>query len=419
MGSAVQKLHRHIIIILFVGYFLIWHLVAFLYQPLAAETIEQNPTADKKKETMVSLYSGHITLDRKLERVAKTIQFIWREPAKLAEPTFFHLGNRDLPVKELVKKLAIPLSEKYRDSGLIIPPAQKKTTDTLNNHLIDGSIQSISLDKNTYYQGEIAILNVTAVLPLRNPKIKFLSQTYKLYPVSNNTYNTILAVPMDTKPDSYYMTLKYEDCGEQKNLKLPFKIIEGDFAKEDTADFDIHILTEEILEMLKYEGNYFAKAYNINPDSILFEGAFILPCAGTITGLYGTPRRYNKNLDEWSHKAIDISNAPGTKVVASNNGIVAMAKNLDVHGNSIVIAHGQGIHTVYLHLSKMNTEEGDTVKKGQVIGLLGKTGLCTGPNLHWQIMVNRIATDPRYWVKLNIKLAQGLYVKSEWAGNKY
>jgi murein DD-endopeptidase MepM/ murein hydrolase activator NlpD len=112
---------------------------------------------------------------------------------------------------------------------------------------------------------------------------------------------------------------------------------------------------------------------------------------------------------------VDIANAPGTDIVASNNGVVAMVENLEAHGKSIVIAHGQGIHTVYLHLSKVTVEKGDTVAKGQVIGELGRTGMCTGPNLHFQVMLNRVPTDPRSWIRGGAKLRKGSVVKPELA----
>lgn len=113
---------------------------------------------------------------------------------------------------------------------------------------------------------------------------------------------------------------------------------------------------------------------------------------------------------------MDIANAENTKIVAANDGVVVMAKDLDAHGKSIVIDHGQGIHTVYLHLKEMKVKKDDRVKKGQEIGRLGQTGICTGPNLHWQIVVGGNSTDPRYWMKDGDKIKKGTWVKSELKG---
>ncbi|MBN2619903.1 M23 family metallopeptidase [candidate division WOR-3 bacterium] len=282
--------------------------------------------------------------------------------------------------------------------------------------LIDGLIQQIALDKDTCEQGEVTDLHVTAVIPLTNPRISFLRRTFTLFMIDSigaQTYRTTLAIPLTTDPGHYQVLLSYDDEGEEKEIAFPFEVIAGAFSEDDTAELDVPMLTAETQEMLRYEHRYFAKAYQANPKNILYSGDFIWPCAGSITGMYGTPRKYNDEMDGWSHKAIDIANTVGTKVYAPNDGIVAMAKNLDVHGKSIVIAHGGDVHSVLLHLDEILVEKGDKVKKGQLIGKLGKTGLCTGPNLHWQVMVNRVPTNPRFWIQDKPDVKKGLWVTSD------
>jgi|UniRef100_A0A7V3RI22 murein DD-endopeptidase MepM/ murein hydrolase activator NlpD len=346
-----------------------------------------------------------INLNKKIEPVDKVIEFLKIPFPRLAEPSIIHFNiyNPPISVKE----------EEIRDIGERLQKSFDRSVNKspLNDTLINGIFQSIFLDKKIYKQGEVATLNVTAVLPLINPQIKFLNKIYKLYSAGKNTYRTILGVPMDADTGRHYMTLKYEENGKKGSYRIPFRVIPGDFAEEDTSELDLHILTEETLEMLKYESRYFHKAYGTTFDTLLLDGDFIWPCPGSITSPFGIARRYNNGLDKWSHKAIDISNSIGTKVYAANRGIVVMAEELEGHGKSVVIAHGQGIHTVYLHLDKIFVAKGDTVIKGQEIGEMGKTGMCTGPNLHFQIMVNMIPTDPRCWIPGGNKLKKGNYVK--------
>lgn len=278
---------------------------------------------------------------------------------------------------------------------------EQKTIDISTGPVLtlkEGIIQRITLDKDTYEQGEVAQLNICARVPIDEVKITFLYRTYPVYRIQEGIYRTTLAVPMDTDTGTCTMTLRYQEKGAEKKLEMPVRITLAYFSEADTAELDVPVLTEETMEMLRYEHSYFAKAYRTNPDSLHYEGAFIWPCAGSITGLYGTPRKYNDEMDEWSHKAVDIANVAGTKIYAANNGVIALAENLDAHGKTIVIAHGGGVHTIYLHLDSLCVEVDDKVRKGQLIGILGKTGLCTGPNLHWQIMVNRIPVNPRYWL---------------------
>lgn len=335
-----------------------------------------------------------ISLDQKISRNASTINRSNGEAPKLAEPSIAQLWQRD--------------TSKIKSSVATVI-----NLDQTNRVRINELVQSVSLDKDTYRQGEIAILTVTAVLPLADAQIRFLGQKYKLYPAGGAEYTAVLAVPLDTKEGKYSMTLTYKEKSETRTEKFPFRVIKGKFAEEDTVKMDIGVLTEETLEMLRYEGQDFWQAYSQTSDSQYITAEFIWPCSGIVGELFGIARNYNNKLDQWSHKAIDISAPEKTKVVAANDGVVIMAKDLDAHGKSIVIDHGRGIHTVYLHLSEIKVKEKDRVVRGQEIGLVGSTGICTGPNLHWQIVVGGNATDPRYWLKGGEKIKKGIWVKSE------
>lgn len=357
-----------------------------------------------------TLPAAVIQLDQRVAKPHRTIPIKRPDKPELAEPHYIHFDIRYQPRAAQDSQYAITLPPRRPGSDLRLPPVPPPRSDSVNALTRGGLIQQITLDKSVYKQGEIATLNVTAVLPLVTPQVRFLGRDYPLYATAAAAYQTILAVPMDQRPGSYALTLTYEENGNRQTLKMPFQILAGDFKETDTLELDIHVLTEETLEMLKYEGRYFSRAYHKNYDSRLTDGPFIWPCAGKITELFGTARKYNKELDKWSHKAIDISSAVGTPVLAANRGIVVMTEDLDAHGKSVVIAHGQGIHTVYIHLHKILVAKGDTVVKGQKIATMGKTGMCTGPNLHFQIMVRGIATDPRCWLEGGETIKKGQWV---------
>lgn len=380
----MRKRHNTVLLLIgAAGYLFMMCNAGFHY--LSAQTPSPEDSLDVRHKDAGPVPETGVTLDRRIDRDKSTIHFTYPYETVL-EPVDVNIGGN-------------------LQAGSSVPATGISLTD--------GILQRVSLDKDTYRQGEIARLHITAKAPLESAEITFLWRRYDLYPVDSaaNTYTTVLGVPMTTDTGQYTMILKYHDRGEPTNLQLPFNVIAGSFSEQDTAELDIHILTEETLDMLKYEGNFFARAYTVKPDKILYTGDFIWPCSGRITGLFGTPRKYNKDMDEWSHKAVDIANAVGTKVYAANSGIIALAKNLDVHGKSIVIAHGGGIHSVYLHLDSMFVEKNDKVKKGQLIGRLGRTGLCTGPNCHFGIVVNKVHTDPYYWIKDQPELKKGLWVE--------
>ena len=88
------------------------------------------------------------------------------------------------------------------------------------------------------------------------------------------------------------------------------------------------------------------------------------------------------------------SRPEGTPVPASNRGQVVFADFVIMTGNTVVIEHGAGLKTIYMHLSELNCSEGDMVEQGDIIGLLGSTGYSTGPHLHFELRINGVKSNP-------------------------
>ena len=133
---------------------------------------------------------------------------------------------------------------------------------------------------------------------------------------------------------------------------------------------------------------------NINTaTSTLWTNDFILPLQNIfITDPYG----YSRQTGAYSipHKGVDYKAAIGTKVTAINSGIVRIVHGYTDYGNTIVIDHGLGVMSFYLHLSKINVKVGDSVTRGQIIGLSGDSGYTMGPHLHLSIRINNVSIDP-------------------------
>ncbi len=121
---------------------------------------------------------------------------------------------------------------------------------------------------------------------------------------------------------------------------------------------------------------------------------FIYPISGpiTITDPYG----YSRLTGAYTiaHKGVDFRAAEGTKVYAMNRGVVRIAKTFTVYGKTIVVDHGYGVMTFYMHLSKIKVNVGELVLPGQVIGLSGATGYAESPHLHITVRINNISIDP-------------------------
>lgn len=125
----------------------------------------------------------------------------------------------------------------------------------------------------------------------------------------------------------------------------------------------------------------------------LWENTFMPPLESSITSHYGSARLFNKSLQNY-HTGVDFRAAVGTPIYASNDGIVALAKERYYAGNSLIIDHGEGIYSVYYHLSALSFKKGERVSRGDVVGLSGVSGRVTGPHLHFGFMVQGIPVDP-------------------------
>jgi murein DD-endopeptidase MepM/ murein hydrolase activator NlpD len=122
-------------------------------------------------------------------------------------------------------------------------------------------------------------------------------------------------------------------------------------------------------------------------------GRFIIPSEGEVAPNFGEQRIFN-DQPRSPHSGVDISSPFGAPVVASNAGRIVLVSNLYYAGNTVIIDHGLGVFTLYIHLSKFKVERGDVVAKGAIIGEIGATGRVTGPHLHWGVKIQGNRVDP-------------------------
>ncbi|KGM51934.1 peptidase M23 [Lysobacter concretionis Ko07 = DSM 16239] len=124
-----------------------------------------------------------------------------------------------------------------------------------------------------------------------------------------------------------------------------------------------------------------------------FTETFSWPVRGRISGRFGNQRIYNGTPGS-AHSGMDIAAANGTPVMAPASGLVTFVGDLYLTGGTLLLDHGHGISSNFLHLSRMDVKVGDTVRQGDVIGAVGATGRATGPHLHWGMNWLDVRIDP-------------------------
>jgi len=123
------------------------------------------------------------------------------------------------------------------------------------------------------------------------------------------------------------------------------------------------------------------------------EGSFGRPVPGQPSSAFGTRRMFN-GKPRSPHPGLDLRAGTGTPVSAAGSGIVVLAEDLYYSGNTVILDHGGGLFTLYAHLSEIRVEEGQEVRKEQVVALSGATGRVTGPHLHWGAKIGNRPFDP-------------------------
>ena len=175
----------------------------------------------------------------------------------------------------------------------------------------------------------------------------------------------------------------------KKVLKRDYKIqrIDGLPEKKVTPP-------KEVYDRIRKENNAIGEARAINSDLQFFKEKFIMPVEGIISGVYGSQRILN-GKPRWPHYGLDYAQKTGTPIKAMLSGVVTLAEDdLYYTGATLIFDHGHGISTLYMHMNEIFVEMGQEVKKGDVIGTVGKSGRATGPHLDVRLNWFETKLDP-------------------------
>ena len=186
---------------------------------------------------------------------------------------------------------------------------------------------------------------------------------------------------MDEKPKS--IRVVYEDGSTETAVVTPQKR-EYEVQKIDGLPEQYVSPNKELLERIAREAKLVADARAVDTDEVWFADKLDWPADGPISGVYGSYRVLNGEPRE-AHYGTDIAAPMGSPIRAPAEGIIRMAQELFLSGNTIILDHGHGVSTTYLHMSRMDVKPGDHVKRGGQMGLVGMTGRATGPHLCWRM----------------------------------
>ncbi|MFN8614957.1 MAG: M23 family metallopeptidase [Vampirovibrionales bacterium] len=139
-----------------------------------------------------------------------------------------------------------------------------------------------------------------------------------------------------------------------------------------------------------------------NPSQRWWSKSFQLPVPDCMNSPFGNLRYHNNHFTGNFHKGIDQRSPQGRVVKAPTGGVVKIAQTFRLHGGTVGLDHGQGLSSIYIHLSKINVKPGQRVKAGDILGQVGATGFATGPHLHWGLFVHGVPVNPTQWVQPDV-----------------
>ena len=226
---------------------------------------------------------------------------------------------------------------------------------------------------------------------------RFLDEDRPLYELGEHTWRALVGVPIRTEPGRHLLALTATDAlGNTVEHEVPVEVLAVDWpftGKLPLSRRKAKVDPPAMVQMRQERDAVYATA---TPEA-RWSGLLALPVQGADhTSPFGTFREYPDGTRSF-HDAEDLARKRWTPIHAAADGIVALAHYQEVHGNAVLLDHGQQVITLYSHLQKLNVQAGQAVQTGDLLGWMGNTGRSTGPHLHWGIVVDQVAVDPMQW----------------------
>ena len=207
---------------------------------------------------------------------------------------------------------------------------------------------------------------------------------------SGGTWLAVVGLALSTPPGTYHVTVK--DGAASRDL--PFEVGSKQYAVQQlkVAPNQVNLSPEDEARVNREQTKVHA-ALAVFTSEVPATLRLAQPIPGRRSSSFGLRRVFNGESRN-PHSGMDIAAPTGTPIRAPLEGRVVDVGTYFFNGNNVIVDHGQGLMTMYCHLSKIRVAVGQTLKKGEVLGEVGATGRVTGPHLHWGVILNGASVDP-------------------------
>src|SRR6266404_4593503 len=253
--------------------------------------------------------------------------------------------------------------------------------------------------------GAPVLFRVTTPKPAQTVSAKWLDHEITFnFDASRKVWFGLAGVSLETKPGTYPIELQAEtESGTPLMFKHAIRVQRQRYPKVVVLKVPGRYTAPdpEQLRVIAQDKQIKDQAFKAVTPERQWRGSFQPPVTTSISDVFGVQRVFNGAVQS-THQGLDFHAPTGTPVSAVNAGTVILARPLYFEGNCVVIDHGQGLLTLYLHLSEFSVKEEEHVSKGQQIGFSGGTGRATGPHLHLAVRWQGVYLNPQVLLKLKL-----------------
>ena len=223
----------------------------------------------------------------------------------------------------------------------------------------------------------------------QDPQYRFLGKPVLVTRIDGVT-SAVVGLPISLKPGEYHI----ESNGDKQLTRRFFKVVDKQYSTQRITienDRKVNPYASDMKRILAEKERKQKARNHYSRDPVDVD--FLVPVEGINTGSYGRRRIFN-GQPRRPHSGMDIAAETGTPVRNPSAGRVIELGDFFFSGNMVYIDHGQGLISLFAHLSEIDVKVGQRVAKGEVIGKVGATGRVTGPHLHWSLGLNGTWIDP-------------------------
>ncbi|HLJ89102.1 MAG TPA: M23 family metallopeptidase [Candidatus Angelobacter sp.] len=268
-------------------------------------------------------------------------------------------------------------------------------------------VSIVSWTPSRLMNGSPCLFQVGPGVELKSLTGYWLGHTLSFEPnTSHASWTALAGIGLETKPGIYFLQLQGETVQAQSFTARRVVRIGHALYPSITLQVPSEFTAPppEIEKRIEEERDFKNRIFETISPTRLWSGSFTAPVETAITDRFGTQRNLNGVLKS-VHQGLDFRARTGTPVAAANSGKVVVSRSLFGEGSCVMIDHGQGLLTIYMHLSEFKVHEGDTVTSGQIVGLSGGTGRATAPHLHMGVRWQGVYLDPASLFRLRLPAA--------------